>query len=616
MSSPGAEPRPSYSHTRERIVRAVPPPLICSLTCGGRECRYEGPEGWSVEQQAIQGLYSSWITDQIVAMSRPSTRLIKEQNITEQFHRFGIRSLVSAQLPWEHAHCGDPLDPQSGFSYKPQDFMDSGISFYNFGLPDFGTVPVPRVLDAVKVIAFALREGKVAVHCHAGLGRTGVLIACYLVFACRVSASDSIRFVRLRRPGSIQTGSQVSLVCDFAMFLSSQWPVFSCISPASPSFTLPQYMTQQRHLLHGLESRSLRHLPKPVAVTCRRLSQLARGRRGWGGPWEELEREAERKLLHQVIVRAVNYPESRKEPPLARENEDGEEVRSRRTRRGLLQSQTSCDNSILHLLLTGETQVQVVSNGLCHLDLVQMTPPGSEVTRSEVTQRTRESNVTNGGDGPGQGQLRAPPHVLCIAEALAELEAPDTETRQHVQSLQKLLNEEGAWATLFTESNPRILSTLLWDWLQQLKEPVLSQDDINLFCDGDWRQTLSKLSRCRGETLCCILRCVCTLPSLPPALEDLVLLRLIAALTQLPPGGPVRPPSLLSHLHSFLCEIRVHGVTFQGQRKRPPRADKYRTEEQGPPRDKARVETPEGLIQNGGGETPEELIQNGGETPE
>lgn len=29
------------------------------------------------------------------------------------------------------------------------------------------------VLDIVKVMAFALQEGKVAVHCHAGLGRTG-----------------------------------------------------------------------------------------------------------------------------------------------------------------------------------------------------------------------------------------------------------------------------------------------------------------------------------------------------------------------------------------------------------------------------------------------------------
>lgn len=32
------------------------------------------------------------------------------------------------------------------------------------------------VLDMVKVMAFALQEGKIAVHCHAGLGRTGKFV--------------------------------------------------------------------------------------------------------------------------------------------------------------------------------------------------------------------------------------------------------------------------------------------------------------------------------------------------------------------------------------------------------------------------------------------------------
>lgn len=30
------------------------------------------------------------------------------------------------------------------------------------------------ILDMVKVMSFALQEGRVAVHCHAGLGRTGM----------------------------------------------------------------------------------------------------------------------------------------------------------------------------------------------------------------------------------------------------------------------------------------------------------------------------------------------------------------------------------------------------------------------------------------------------------
>lgn len=40
-------------------------------------------------------------------------------------------------------------------------------------MADFGVSSLVRLLDVVKVISFAVEEGRVAIHCHAGLGRTG-----------------------------------------------------------------------------------------------------------------------------------------------------------------------------------------------------------------------------------------------------------------------------------------------------------------------------------------------------------------------------------------------------------------------------------------------------------
>jgi atypical dual specificity phosphatase len=55
----------------------------------------------------------------------------------------------------------------------------------------------------------------VAVHCTAGLGRTGVILACYFV-TTGLSAREAITRVRKLRPGSVETGEQAAAVSEFA----------------------------------------------------------------------------------------------------------------------------------------------------------------------------------------------------------------------------------------------------------------------------------------------------------------------------------------------------------------------------------------------------------------
>ncbi|XP_026713585.1 protein tyrosine phosphatase domain-containing protein 1 isoform X6 [Athene cunicularia] len=211
-------------------------------------------------------------------MARPSTELIEKYNIIEQFERCGIKTIINLQRPGEHASCGNPLEQESGFTYLPEAFMEAGIYFYNFGWKDYGVASLTTILDMVKVMAFALQEGRVAVHCHAGLGRTGVLIACYLVFATRMSADQAILFVRAKRPNSIQTRGQLLCIREFTQFLVPLRNVFACCEPKAHTVTLSQYLTRQRHLLHGYESRHLKHVPKLIHLVCKLLLDVAENR--------------------------------------------------------------------------------------------------------------------------------------------------------------------------------------------------------------------------------------------------------------------------------------------------------------------------------------------------
>ena len=56
----------------------------------------------------------------------------------------------------------------------------------------------------------------VGVHCAMGRGRTGTMLACYLVAREDYSPDKAIDETRRRRPGSIETRRQEQAVRDFA----------------------------------------------------------------------------------------------------------------------------------------------------------------------------------------------------------------------------------------------------------------------------------------------------------------------------------------------------------------------------------------------------------------
>jgi atypical dual specificity phosphatase len=106
----------------------------------------------------------------------------------------------------------------------PSRWIDgTNIDYLHLMVEDYG-VPNLEVLDeAVNYIDKKIESGKpVLVHCAAGKGRTGALLAAYMIKKENLTAEQAIEKIRLIRPGSVQSVTQDTALSMYEKYLKSK----------------------------------------------------------------------------------------------------------------------------------------------------------------------------------------------------------------------------------------------------------------------------------------------------------------------------------------------------------------------------------------------------------
>jgi atypical dual specificity phosphatase len=83
------------------------------------------------------------------------------------------------------------------------------IDYLHVPTADFHAPDMEKIDSAVNFIRNQIQNNQsVMVHCAAGLGRAGTILACYFIKYEKYSAIQAIEKIRSERPGSIQSDVQ------------------------------------------------------------------------------------------------------------------------------------------------------------------------------------------------------------------------------------------------------------------------------------------------------------------------------------------------------------------------------------------------------------------------
>eukprot|EP01124_Arcella_intermedia_P030183 TRINITY_DN6542_c0_g1_i1.p1 TRINITY_DN6542_c0_g1~~TRINITY_DN6542_c0_g1_i1.p1 ORF type:complete len:266 (-),score=15.60 TRINITY_DN6542_c0_g1_i1:25-822(-) len=131
------------------------------------------------------------------------------KTVFDELRQHGIRTIVPLCHEWECTKWAK----REVF----QDYRKEGYELLHYAIHDFN-VPedMPSWDRFLELIHSKLISGeRIYVHCHAGIGRTGLLAACIAKKYCGMSSQEAIEWIRNEVPGALQTQVQEKFVQDY-----------------------------------------------------------------------------------------------------------------------------------------------------------------------------------------------------------------------------------------------------------------------------------------------------------------------------------------------------------------------------------------------------------------